>query len=283
MKSSILSSNAASVRMQLAASGMPRTNKLGLSLAAALAVAGMATSTFGASITVSTVGTYAPNPNSLTIRDAGSNADAASGITLSAFQTLITNAFADNTGGVWNADSSSGISYSTNYGEDAANAITAKYGTSQANLLSFYRTDSAPNVAFSNVANGTQTVSGDGIIGFSQDSAPNIAFSQSLSALGLTLVPRSSGEARSATLVAVLDDATTLTSTTESVSLNDPVFFGFVAPVGRTIVGLNITPGGGFARFDDLGFVTAVPEPTTGAMLLGGFGLLGMLRRRRVA
>jgi hypothetical protein len=256
-----------------------------ISLAAALAVAGLATSTFAAPVTVSTVGTYAPNPNNLTIRNAGSNANA-TGITLSAFKTLLetpaTGAFATNTGGVWNGDDTSGITYGATYGESAANAITAKYGASQTPSLDFYRTDTAPGNAFSNLNNGTQTVSGTGAIGFSQSSQPNIAFSQGLSALGLTLVPRPDGSSRSATLFAVLDDATKLTSTNETVTSNDPVFYGFTAPAGRTIVGLEIRPNN-FARFDDLGFVVAntaqVPEPATlGLLSLGG---LAMLRRRR--
>ena len=265
------------------------TNKLSLPLATALAVAGMATSTFGAAITVSTVGTYAPNPNNLTIRDAASNSTSG-GITLSAFRTQITNAFANNTGGVYNAEESSGTLFGVGYGENAANAITAKLGVSQTNSLNFYRLDgSVGGAAFSSTANGTQTVSGSGAIGFSFDSAPSIAFTEGLSHLGLTLVPRpTASETRTATLVAFLDNHTTenpstISSTNEgNAGLGDAVFYGFAAPAGRTIVRLDINPSG-FTRFDDLGFIApnAVPEPSVA--VLGGLGLLTLLRRRRAA
>jgi hypothetical protein len=190
---------------------------------------------------------------------------------------------------VWNADTTSGIAFSTNYGEDAANAITAKYGTSQANSLGFYRTDSGNNVAFSPSANGTQAVSGDGVIGFSQDGSPVIAFTLGLSHVGLTMVHRSDGGIRSATISALLDDHTAtnpsrITVTAGPTSSDNAFFTGFVAPEGRTIVGLDIAVSGGtgFARFDDLGFVVApIPEPSVA--MLGGIGLLALLRRRRPA
>ena len=53
---------------------------------------------FGVAISDSAVGTYAPNPTPLVMSDAASNT-AANGSSLANFRTLITSAFAANTGG----------------------------------------------------------------------------------------------------------------------------------------------------------------------------------------
>jgi hypothetical protein len=246
--------------------------------AAATLVAGASTSAFAVPITVSAVGNYAPNPNALTITDAASNAQA-NGVTLGDFRTLISNAFTANTGGVWTGDAANGVTYTITYADGAANPISATYGASQANTFSFYRSDGA-NGLNTNNNNGTNVVSGDGYIGIpAQPSPVNLVFNQGLSAVGLTLVPR--GAARTVTLTATLDDASTIVSSAETNNTN-AVFYGFTAPAGRKIVGLGLTEAAaGFARFDDLGFVVApVPEPVAlGALTLGGLALA--TRRRR--
>lgn len=59
------------------------------------------------------------------------------------------------------------------------------------------------------------------------------------------------------------------------------VFFGQEADLGYTIIGAAITNpgGGGQNRYDDFAFIAAVPEPS--AVVLGGLGMLALLRRRR--
>jgi len=243
-----------------------------------------AVSAFGSAVTVNTVGAYDPldtNP-SLTISDAASNA-LTNGISLANFKPLVSSAFANDTGGVWNGEPGSGasgdITMGGNYGDGAANAITANYGTSESHTLNFYRSDGSggfsPNNNTSNLV-----ISGQAYIGFSTAAEPTITFSQGLSALGFTMIGR--GASRTVTLTATLDDATTIVSSAETIDSSNapgPIFFGFTAPAGRTIVSLKEhEASNGFVRFDDLGFVVA-PEP--GSIGVLALSAIGLVRRRR--
>ena len=67
--------------------------------AALLLTAIVSGTALAAPITVDSVGTLDPNPNTLTIVDAPSNS-AAHGVTLSTFQSLMTSAYANDKGGV---------------------------------------------------------------------------------------------------------------------------------------------------------------------------------------
>ena len=233
------------------------------------------------------MGTYAPNPTPLTISDAASNLTA-NGVTLANFRTLISGAFTANTGGVIdNEDQSAGGTIvgkwrnnGTTYGDGIANAIAVSYGTAQGNTLHLYRSDldatGLPVGLNANSNNGTNIVSGTSYLGIPANASPiNLVFSKGLSALGLTEVPR--GALRVDTLTAILDNASTLAGSTETITANNTpgaIFWGFQAPAGRSIVGLNIVSTDGtaiqFSRYDDLGFVVAVPEPPSLALV--GFG-----------
>jgi hypothetical protein len=243
---------------------------------------------YAVAVNVNAVGTYAPNPNALTIVNATSNSNP-NGITLANFQTLVANAFTANLGGVINAEPSGGwLSNGTTYGDGAANVISASYGASLANVLTLYRSDldgsNTPIGINANTNNGTNVVSGTAYLGIVTSASPvNLVFGSGLSALGLTEVPR--GAIRVNTLTAMLDNGTTIAGSTEAITeANAPgaIFWGFQAPVGRTIVGLNIVSTDGataqFSRYDDLGFVVAVPEPTSFALL--GIGCAGLLMSR---
>jgi hypothetical protein len=241
-------------------------------------------------ISVSSVGNYAPNPNALTLNNAASNS-AAGGITLANFQTLMTGAFASNTGGVINFENATGWVNSnggaaTAFGDGAANPVTVSYGVAQSESISFWRTDVDANLVplaiDSNNNNGTNVVSGTNYMGVRTTGTPvNFAFSKPLSAIGFSLVPR--GQLRNVSMTATLENSSLIVGSTEQITASNtpgPFFWGFVAPVGNRIVGLRIDSPNGFSRFDDLGFV-AVPEP--GSIALIGLAGLVLVTRRRAA
>ncbi len=66
-------------------------------------------------------------------------------------------------------------------------------------------------------------------------------------------------------------------------SANTPTFFGFIAPTAFTSVTFDMS-GGPEVGFDALSFGTAmgaIPEPTTWAMLIFGFGAIGGAMRKK--
>jgi hypothetical protein len=249
---------------------------------------------FGVPISVTTVGTYAASPTAgMTINDATSNT-AANGITLANFKTLMTTAFAAQTGGLIDGeDQTAGGTINpqlwrnnnTNYGDGAANLITAIYGSAQSGSIGLYRTDIDPAtslpVAINGNNNNTFVASGTSYIGVQGPGSPiNLAFTRGLADIGLTVVPRGAG--RTVTMTAILSDASTITGSSQALTADNTsgaFFWGFSAPGGKSIVGLNITSPEGFSRFDDLGFVVNVPEP--GSMLLMSLGCMGAIPLRK--
>jgi hypothetical protein len=246
---------------------------------------------YGGTVTVATVGSLDPNAvangGALAINDAVSNT-AAGGVTLANFTTLVAGKFATDGGGVVNGNSAQGFANGANVGNGPANAIHAKYGTSQTKTLDIWRSDvDAGNsvgdgsgffAVQTNNNNGANVASVDGYIGFQGVQSPTLAFGSGLLDLGITLLPR--GAARSAQLTVGLSNSTTIVSSLESVvaANTNGVFFGFAAPAGLKIVSLAIADTGGFNRYDDLAFV--VPEPASMTLFgLGSFGLF-VIRRR---
>ncbi|MBB6124472.1 PEPxxWA-CTERM sorting domain-containing protein [Sphingobium subterraneum] len=79
---------------------------------------------------------------------------------------------------------------------------------------------------------------------------------------------------------------------THSINTNGQNFLGIYGDAGEIFTGISITTNPIFTGFEDLRQVrlggistAAVPEPTTWAMMLAGFGAMGvaMRRRRKVA
>jgi len=149
------------------------TQKIGCGSGAfAFLVLGLMHAGMGATITVDTVGVLDPNPNALPIVDATSNA-AANGVTLTNFQTLMTSAFASNTGGVmdfqeqfqggtWPNNPAGSPNNGLTVGNSSANTITATYGVSQSQSMSFFRNNAAADGIDAAVNQGLNVISGGG-------------------------------------------------------------------------------------------------------------------------
>lgn len=240
-----------------------------------------------ATLTVSTVGSLDPNPNSILINDAVSNSGV-NGVTLAAFKPLVAGAFAGNRGGVVTGDPTEGWTNAI-VGNGPANPVSATYGAAQSQTLKLWRTNADPGNSVgdgslffgiqANTNNGTNVASGTGYIGFQGSASPSLSFDTGLANLGITLLPR--GGDRTATLTVGLSGGGTIVSSTESVvaANTNAVFFGFAAPAGQGIVSLSIADGGGFNRYDDMAFVIGIPEPCS--IGLAGLGLLGVIAQRR--
>ena len=272
------------------------------SITAGLALAATACTALGAAATFNTVGALDPNngvattaAGTVTITDAASNT-ATNGVTFASFSTLVSSAYASDTGGVVNfeqANVTTGNLPNTTIGDSAANSVTALYGTSLSNSLSFYRSDAAttPTVAIDyNTNQGAYLASGatgGGYLGVQGASNYSLTFSPGIVDFGITFLPRADAAKRTSQFVVHYSDSSTTTSSTETTnptgqSANE-IFFGFSAPTGLTISSIDsINPAA--SRFDDLAFVVSAPvttpEPASLSVLaLGGLGLLA--RRRR--
>ena len=83
----------------------------------------------------------------------------------------------------------------------------------------------------------------------------------------------------------LLNGVVTSTSLTYNATNNGNNRFGVLAAAGETITGITITSPEGFGSFRQLRITAAtpgnVPEPATWAMMLLGFGGIGMAMRRR--
>jgi hypothetical protein len=80
---------------------------------------------------------------------------------------------------------------------------------------------------------------------------------------GITAVSRTAD--RTYTLTFTLDDASTFVITAETVATpvgSDDTFFGYLAPVGRTIVSVNISTPSSNMALDDMAFILQAPAPS---------------------
>jgi hypothetical protein len=210
----------------------------------------------------------------MAINDAASNS-LTDGITLSSFEALITSAFAANTGGDMDFEAANGWTGST----IAMNtAVNINYGVSEANSVSISRTDVSSGTGWNTASNNAWVSSGSNYLGFSGVGNATFTFGSGLADIGLTMLPR--GSTRTTELIANLSNGGSVTTSTETTTSTNAVFFGIAAPTGTSITSLTFVETGGFVRYDDLGFVAAsTPEPAS--VLLLGLGGLALLRRRK--
>lgn len=234
------------------------------------------------SFAATTVGVIDPTPQGQTIQDSPNNVGNANFITRSAMDTLMATAFANDTGGVINFDSANGWVGNVN-----ASSFAVTYGTSQTNTLTLSRTDGGGTNTFgpSSGAGTTQT-SGDLYVGFQNSGSPiEFTFSQGLSAWGITQLNRFAS--RDVTMSFTLADSTVINYATQNQDPNNDNtgalnWYGFQASNANPLTKVTITSNG-FVRYDDLAVVVAppVPEPSTAMVLMGGVGMLALLRRRK--
>lgn len=227
-----------------------------------------------------TVGVLNPNPNSLTIQDSPNNVGNANFLTQANMSVAVANAFNNNQGGVVNWDSANGWVSGVN-----ALFSTVSYGTSQSQLLTITRADGNATYTFgANNNTPTLTTSGDQYLGFQNSSSPvTLTFDKGLSAWGITEINRFAS--RDVTFSFTLADNTVINYALQN---QDPTsgntgplnWYGFQASDANPLVKVSLVASG-FVRFDDMAFITAVPEPSSAALAGLGLASLVVLRRRR--
>jgi hypothetical protein len=198
-------------------------------------------------------------------------------ITLAAFRTLVSDAYANNLGGVINFDELSNQllnGFTADYGTSGTETLTVTVGSN--NVIGPNQSGSAWNVRDASGSNGA--ISDPKVLrgAYTWD----FDFDTGLSAVAGTIIRRSLAGG-SVTATVELQDGTRLTKVTnQGIGSNTDVFFGYTALASNPIVSLELA-NGEFNEFDELGFVTAViPEP--GSLVLLGLGTVVLLIRYRL-
>ena len=232
--------------------------------------------------TIGSVATYDENvnqPNAVNTTAAGSN------ISLSDFTAAVAAAFANDTGGVANFDGD-------NFFVSPSDTLDITYGTSGSETLvtSFNSPNNNPLLSRSgSPSNGAVSISNGSVLQANvQDFT--LGFATPLQAVGFTALSRQAGQPRTINLtVNLTDDGNAATADTfvfpaevvaaiNAAGARDDTFFGYEAPTGRSIASIFIDNSGP-AFYDDLGFITVVPEPASLGLI--GVGTLLILGRRR--
>lgn len=247
-----------------------------------------------AQITVNLVRTYDPqtpdpSPGTGTIQlNATGAAISDTAITSYAgFKAAVATAFDSGLGGVFNGETGLTGTPTTNYLEmtyagglksfrmNFTNVVGAS-GLRQASYGSAQQLSGVQNIDIQDAAGGTREFT----LSFT-----NLPTDELITAFGIGGMARTNSNSGTVTITATFTDSSTATLS-HSFAPNTPantgnVFFGFAAPTGLGISSININRTG-IIPFDDFGFVTtAIPEPSTYALLIGGLAALGLIKRYR--
>ena len=238
-------------------------SKLSLLASSAALVLASSVASQAASITVDTVGVINPIGKTPILEATGNSTDVTS------FSSIISTAFSNDTGGVWNFDTVGGFTI------NSSETITLKYGTSLANSLVLTMTGTAINQG---VVGGEPT-SGTGELGLTGDaSTRTFTFDKPLLSIGIISADRNDVSRIPSITVTFQDNSTASTS---GANANDYFFHSISGTSINPIVSMSLVQSN-FIRYDDFAFVTAVPEPASAATLVGlaAVGFVALRRRR---
>ncbi len=215
-----------------------------------------------------------------------------SNITLAAFTTNVSTAFTGGNGGVINFNKTTNGEIQHTSGDNYAGTLALNKNFSvtitdpgsnfrQADFSSAGSTSVSTGGADLLAANNNNTTS-TFTLGIS---GSGYAVGEQIRQVGFAVLNRTNvGATNLYTVVFTLDNATTVTLTdtvAEGAVNTDNTFFGYQASGDRFITRFTINSGNANQPWliDDLGFVTAIPEPS--AALLGAVGMLALLTNRR--
>lgn len=246
------------------------SNLITRGLAPAFILGGLLTAsvTQAANFTGDTVGLV--NTNDRTIQEATGNS-----LTAATFATNVATAFSNNAGGVWNFEN---LTVGVLHNE----TITLNYGTSLTNSLVMTLTLEDTSGFGAGIDGGVvagEATSGERVMGLPGNfSTRTFTLDTPLLTVGIFNTNRfDAGRLPSLTVTFLNGD----TASTSGAHAGATFFHGLSGTLENPIVSFSISQNN-YVRYDDLGFIVAIPEPSSVATLAGVAAVgFAALRRRR--